>query len=97
MSAAGSETWGSAVVRPIRQEDAPAITRFSERVPEGERRFLKEELVAMFQDMGFVPAALLPDFVRDSAGDFHDLMLLAHRVDDQWGLHSTLGLDEVVA
>ena len=40
----------------------------------------------MFQDMGFEPAALLPDFVRDGAGDFHDLMLLTHRADDQRGL-----------
>ena len=57
----------------------------------------QEALVAMFQDMGFEPAALLPDFVRDGAGDFHDLMLLTHRADDQWGLNHVLGLDEVVA
>jgi L-amino acid N-acyltransferase YncA len=57
----------------------------------------QEALVAMFQDMGFEPAALLPDFVRDGAGDFHDLMLLTHRTDDQFGLHQVLGLDEVLA
>ena len=175
------------MVRPMRQEDGPAIAHFAEGVPTGERRFLKEDLddlkagspgfrggtparrvvavddgeivglagafpgagwsshvaeirvvvsaahrrhgigralaraallealdlgcsqayvevvaeqealVAMFQDLGFEPAALLPDFVRDSAGEFHDLLLLTHRVDDQWGLRSLLGLDEVVA
>jgi L-amino acid N-acyltransferase YncA len=57
----------------------------------------QEALVAMFQDMGFEPAALLPDFVRDGAGDFHDLMLLTHRADDQWGLNHVYGLDEVDA
>jgi|SRR5947199_4387070 len=51
----------------------------------------QEELVAMFQDMGFEPTALLPDFVRDGAGDFHDLMLLTHRTDDQRGV----GLEEL--
>ena len=57
----------------------------------------QEALVAMFQDLGFEPEALLPDFVRDSAGDFHDLMLLTHRSDDQWGRNQFLGLNEVVA
>jgi L-amino acid N-acyltransferase YncA len=55
----------------------------------------QEALVAMFQDMGFEPAALLPDFVRDGAGDFHDLMLLTHRTHDQWGIHYFLGLEEL--
>jgi|SRR5689334_2907051 len=53
----------------------------------------QESLVAMFQDLGFEPAALLPDFVRDSAGEFHDLMLLTHRTDEQWGIHHLLGLE----
>jgi L-amino acid N-acyltransferase YncA len=57
----------------------------------------QEALVAMFQDLGFEPEALLPDFVRDGAGDFHDLMLLTHRADDQWGRNQFLGLNEVGA
>jgi GNAT superfamily N-acetyltransferase len=56
----------------------------------------QEALVTMFQDMGFEPAALLPDFVRDAAGEFHDLMLLTHRADEQPGLSRILGLDEVL-
>ena len=56
----------------------------------------QEALVAMFQDMGFEPAALLPDFVRDGAGDFHDLMLLTHHTHDQWGVRHVLGLEELV-
>jgi L-amino acid N-acyltransferase YncA len=57
----------------------------------------QEALVAMFQDLGFEPQALLSDFVRDGAGDFHDLMILTHRADDQWGRSQLLGLTEVVA
>ena len=57
----------------------------------------QEALVAMFQDMGFEPEALLADFVRDGTGDFHDLMLLTHRASEQWGRSQVLGLDEVVA
>ena len=52
----------------------------------------QEGLVAMFQDMGFEPEALLQDFVRDTAGDFHDLMLLTHRADEAWGRRRLLGL-----
>jgi len=175
-------------VRPMTREDAEAFSRFTSEVPEGERRFLKEDLeklaqalpatedhldarrlvavdddrgivgvagafrgsgwsahvaeirvlvsaahrrnglgralaraavvealelgcsqayveviaeqgalVAMFQDMGFEPQALLPDFVRDVTGEFHDLMLLTLRADDQWRLNQVLGLDEVLA
>ena len=54
-------------------------------------------LVVMFQDMGFDPEALLPDFVRDSSGEFHDLMLLTHRTDVQWGRNRLLGLEGVTA
>jgi ribosomal protein S18 acetylase RimI-like enzyme len=56
----------------------------------------QEELVGMFQDLGFEPEALLANFVRDTAGQFHDLMLLTHRADDQWGRNTVLGLEEVV-
>ena len=57
----------------------------------------QEALVAMFQDLGFEPEALLADFVRDGTGELHDLLLLTHRVDEQWGRSRLLGLDEVVA
>ena len=57
----------------------------------------QEALVSMFQDLGFEPEALLLDFVRDGAGEYHDLMLLTHRADDQWGRTQLLGLDEVVS
>ena len=57
----------------------------------------QEALVAMFQDLGFVPEALLPDFVRDGAGEFHDLMLLTHRALDQLSSQRIVGLEEVLA
>jgi len=56
----------------------------------------QEGLVAMFQDLGFLPEALLPDFVRDGAGEYHDLMLLTHRASEHWARTRVLGLDEVV-
>ena len=43
----------------------------------------QEALVSMFQDLGFEPEAILADFVRDGEGEFHDLMLLTHRAQDQ--------------
>jgi ribosomal protein S18 acetylase RimI-like enzyme len=50
-------------------------------------------LVAMFEELGFEPEALLQDFVRDSAGQFHDLMVLTHRAHDQASILATAGLD----
>lgn len=177
----------SVVVRPMRPEDGASFSRFMSRVPEGERRFLKEShqaaadaladdlrpdararrlvavaadgdvvgvagafpgsgwsahvaelrvlvsaacrrrgvgrqlacaalveahdlqcsqvyvevvaeqeaLIAMFQDMAFEPAALLPDFVRDGAGDFHDLVLLTHSTHGDGGIPSLLGGEEL--
>jgi ribosomal protein S18 acetylase RimI-like enzyme len=54
----------------------------------------QEALASMFQDIGFEPEALLSDFVCDSTGSFHDLMLLTHRADDQGGRTLVLGLNE---
>lgn len=50
-------------------------------------------LVAMFEELGFDPEALLCGFVRDSDGDSHDLMLLTHRVEDHEERLAAAGLD----
>ncbi len=52
------------------------------------------QLVTMFQEMGFEPEALLRDFVHDSAGEPHDLLVLTHRVDEQWGRMEALGISQ---
>ena len=57
----------------------------------------QEALVSMFQDLGFEPEALLADFVRDGAGEYHDLMLLTHRADEQLSRQKVLGLNEVAS
>ena len=57
----------------------------------------QEALVGMFQDLGFAPEALLADFVRDSDGSFHDLMMLTHRVADNRGRQHVMGLAGVSA
>ena len=51
----------------------------------------QEALTAMFQELGFRPEALLRDFVRDSAGTLHDLLMLTHRVDDHSPLVEAMG------
>jgi ribosomal protein S18 acetylase RimI-like enzyme len=53
----------------------------------------QDALVAMFQELGFEPEALLRDFVRDSGGEFHDLIVLTHRADDQAEILATAGLN----
>jgi RimJ/RimL family protein N-acetyltransferase len=54
-------------------------------------------LVAMFSKLGFLPEALLADFVLDGDGEPHDLMLLTHRVTDNWSALAGLGLAEAGA
>jgi hypothetical protein len=48
----------------------------------------------MFKEMGFEPEALLRDFVQDARGEAHDLLLLTHRVEDQWIRMEAMGLSE---
>ncbi len=57
----------------------------------------QDSLVAMFQDMGFLPEALLADFVRDSGGEFHDLMILTHKASEHWSRTQLLTDGEVEA
>jgi ribosomal protein S18 acetylase RimI-like enzyme len=52
--------------------------------------------VAMFQGLGFEPEALLRDHARDRTGELRDLIMLAHRVDENWATMTTLGVDEEV-
>jgi ribosomal protein S18 acetylase RimI-like enzyme len=53
--------------------------------------------IRMFRDMGFQPEALLHDQLRDASGQMHDIVVLAHRVDEQWSAMLTAGLDEVTS
>ena len=53
----------------------------------------QEALVAMLQDLGFAPEALLADFVRDADGVQHDLMVLTYRVSDSSMKMDLLGMD----
>jgi len=56
----------------------------------------QEGAIAMFRSLGFVPEALLTDHVRDHAGQVHDLMVLAHSVEDAWGGLQATGVAESV-
>ena len=53
--------------------------------------------IRMFTDLGFRPEALLLDRLRDSDGKLHDLVVLAHAVDEQWSGMLTVGIDDAVA
>ncbi|HEY1508827.1 MAG TPA: GNAT family N-acetyltransferase [Solirubrobacteraceae bacterium] len=48
--------------------------------------------VEMFKALGFEPEALLRGFVRDQAGQEHDLMVLTHRVEELWADMRGLGI-----
>ena len=54
----------------------------------------QEALLAMFTGLGFTGEAVLRDHVSDRSGALHDLVLLAHHVDDTWASMRTLGLDD---
>jgi hypothetical protein len=48
--------------------------------------------LAMFGSLGFTGEALLRDHIRDRDGELHDLVMLAHFVDDTWASIQTIGL-----
>jgi hypothetical protein len=50
--------------------------------------------MAMFLALGFGGEALLRDHIRDRTGQLHDLVVLAHFVDDNWAAMDAVGLAE---
>jgi len=56
----------------------------------------QEPTLAMFSNLGFQPEALLRDHVRDDRGDHHDLIVMAHFVDDNRRLMQATGIDDAL-
>jgi ribosomal protein S18 acetylase RimI-like enzyme len=52
--------------------------------------------VRLFTSLGFEPEALLRDHVRDREGHLRDLMILAHPVQDTWGVLAATGVEDEV-
>ena len=53
-------------------------------------------VVRMFEANGFEPEGVLRGHVRDAEGQAHDLVVLAHQVDETWAGMLTAGIDEAV-
>jgi ribosomal protein S18 acetylase RimI-like enzyme len=56
----------------------------------------QEAAIAMFCAIGFEAEALLKDHVRDGAGQQHDLIVLAHFVDETRAAIHTTGIEEII-
>ena len=56
----------------------------------------QEHVLGLFTRLGFHAEALLEDHVQDPEGSFSDLIVLANRLDDDWHLLETVGLEEVL-
>jgi ribosomal protein S18 acetylase RimI-like enzyme len=56
----------------------------------------QEPAVAMFCAIGFEAEALFKGHVRDAAGQLHDLIVLAHFVDETRSVMHTTGIDEII-
>ena len=50
--------------------------------------------LALFTGLGFSGEALLKDHIRDRQGNLHDLMVLAHSVDETWAGMDAVGVSE---
>jgi ribosomal protein S18 acetylase RimI-like enzyme len=55
-----------------------------------------EGAIRMFRELGFQPEALLRDQLCDPDGQLHDLVVLAHAVDEQWSGMLSAGIDEAL-
>ncbi len=52
--------------------------------------------VEMFRKIGFEPEALLRDHFYGHDGELHDIVVLAHAVDENWSTMLGAGIDEAV-
>jgi ribosomal protein S18 acetylase RimI-like enzyme len=55
-----------------------------------------EPTIAMFRSLGFDPEALLKDHVRNYRGEVHDLMILAHSVEESLASMTATGITDSV-
>ena len=53
----------------------------------------QEAAIHLFTGLGFTPEAILGNQVRDRAGEVHDLMVLAHDVEDVQSVIATTSID----
>ena len=56
----------------------------------------QQPAINIFTALGFDPEALLRSHVRDRNGDFHDLIILAHMVDENWQAFGATGIDNEI-
>jgi len=56
----------------------------------------QQPTIDMFASLGFSPEGLLKDHVRSASGELHDLLLLAHDVDELWDTMSAAGISDAV-
>jgi ribosomal protein S18 acetylase RimI-like enzyme len=54
----------------------------------------QEALISMFRALGFEPEALLNAHVRDRAGEFRDLIVLANTVEEQFAAMAAAGITD---
>jgi ribosomal protein S18 acetylase RimI-like enzyme len=52
----------------------------------------QEAAIGLFIALGFKPEALLSNYVRSREGDLHDLLVLAHDVEDVQSVMATTGI-----
>src|SRR5262245_43387368 len=65
----------------------PGLTKVVVELPADQ-----EKAIAMFTGLGFTGEALLRDHLRDADGELHDLVMLAHLVDESWAAISAVGV-----
>ena len=54
----------------------------------------QEPAIGLFTAIGFKPEALLTNHVRDRSGELHDLLVLAHDVEDVQSIMATTGISD---
>ena len=57
----------------------------------------QEAAIHLFTGLGFTPEAILSNQVRDRAGEVHDLMVLAHDVEEVQSVIATTGIADEFA
>ncbi|CAM3704910.1 GNAT family N-acetyltransferase [Smaragdicoccus niigatensis] len=56
----------------------------------------QQRAIEMFSGLGFSGEALLRDHIRDREGQLHDLLVLAHNVDENWSAIDGVGMADAL-
>jgi ribosomal protein S18 acetylase RimI-like enzyme len=87
---------GGGIGRVLAQKALSAAVNAGVRKVVVELAVEQQNAISMFSGLGFTGEALLRDHIRDGDGQLHDLVVLAHLVEESWSTLDAVGLADAI-